>query len=87
MLRLQMTRLLLYTADKDLFWRLHHIAANIQQINWRKLCVMSCPQFHAHSHTKMAAFDKTHKSILLTTTEKEVKVVQHEVSYHFLAIF
>ena len=86
MLRLQMTRLLLYNADKDLFGR-QHIAANIQQINWRKLCVMSCPQFHAHSHTKMAAFDKTHKSILLTTTEKEVKVVQHEVTYHFLAIF
>ena len=38
---------------------------------------MSCPQFHAHSHTKMAACEKTHKSILLTTTEKEVNVVEH----------
>ena len=68
-----MTRLLLYNADKDLFGRLH---IDLNQFEGR-FFAMSCPQFHAHSHTKMAACEKTHKSILLTTTEKEVNVVEH----------
>ena len=78
MLRLKMTtELSLYNADKDLFGRLY-IAANTLQSIWKKLCAMSCPQFHAHSHTKIAACEKLITySILLTTIEKEVNVAEH----------
>ena len=78
MLRLKMTtELSLYNADKDLFGRLY-IAANTIQSIWKKLCAMSCPQFHAHSHTKIAACEKLITySILLTTIEKEVNVAEH----------
>ena len=84
MLRLKMTtELSLYNADKDLFGRLY-IAANTLQSIWKKLCAMSCPQFHAHSHTKIAACEKLITySILLTTIEKEVNVAEHLVSYLF----
>ena len=51
------TELSLYNADKDLFGRLY-IAANTLQSIWKKLCAMSCPQFHAHSHNKIAACEK-----------------------------
>ena len=78
MLRLQMTRLLLYNADKDLFGRLH-IAANTQQINLKEaLCYELFPIPCALAHQDaMAACEKTHKSVVLTTTEKEVNVVEH----------
>ena len=77
------TELSLYNADKDLFGRLY-IAANTVQSIWKKLCAMSCPQFHAHSHNKIAACEKLITySILLTTIEKEVNVVEYLVSYLF----
>ena len=77
------TELSLYNADKDLFGRLY-IDANTLQSIWKKLCAMSCPQFHAHSHNKIAACEKLiTNSILLTTIEKVVNVVEHLVSYLF----
>ena len=84
-----MTRLLLYHTDKDLFGRLH-IAANTQQINLKEaLCYELSPISCALAHQDtVAACEKTHNSITLTTTEKEVNVVEHlKVSYHVLAIF
>ena len=57
MLRPQMTRLLQYNADKDLFGRLH-IASNTLQINLKEALCYELSQFHAHSHTKMATCEK-----------------------------
>ena len=74
MLRLQKTRLLLDSADNDLFGRLH-IAANTLQINLKEaLCYEWFPIPRALAYQDDHLW-KTYKSILLTTIEKEVNVV------------
>ena len=77
MLRLQMKRLLLYNADKDLFGWLH-VAANTLQINLKEdLCYeLSGPIPCALAHQDGSLW-KIFKSILLTTIEKKVNVVEH----------
>ena len=69
------TELSLYNADKDLFGRLY-IDANTLQSIWKKLRAMSCPQFHAHSHNKIAACEK-----LITYSILVTNVVEHLVRF------
>ena len=75
MLRLQMTRLILDSVNNDLFGRLH-IAANTLQINLKEaLCYELSPIPCALAYQGGKLW-KTYKSILLTTIETDVDVVQ-----------
>ena len=76
MLRLQMTRLLLDSADNDFFGRLH-IAANTLQINLKEaLCRDELSPIPCAIACQDGNLSKTYKSILLTTIKTEVNVVE-----------